>query len=232
MQRTRSLTRLHSGHCALYVSIICSPPHPFRLDGKSHSSGSRFPISRDFRSFPACARFVVSLDWDQGKQPAAPGLSAAKSGRSGWFPKHRGGPVRDWAHDVLLVLPNCRGRAIKCNPLVELAELDAKSTGVRAAHVPGSQCTPLAILPQYECVHVIPRALMFARAGQNPFRASRLRSSFTPSCKQTRRRGCAIRDSRFDLEISTKGHRARSAQSALSMQLKRMKGVWPCLSAR
>lgn len=42
------------------------------------------------------------------------------------------------------------------------------------------------LLPQYECIHRIPREPMFAPRLIKPFRASPFRSIFNPSCTQTR----------------------------------------------
>ena len=60
---------------------------------------------------------------------------------------------------------------------------------------------PVAISPQYECVHLIPRPPMFVPRRTNPRRASRFKSSFSPSCKQTRSRGRGIQGSMLSLEI-------------------------------
>ena len=65
----------------------------------------------------------------------APGLSAAKSRRAIWLPKHRHGTVSDRAHEVPLPTTEMSGARKENDPLIEAAELDAKPAFVGAAHV-------------------------------------------------------------------------------------------------
>src|SRR4029453_1756275 len=67
-----------------------------------------------------------------------------------------------------------------------------KPTLVFAAHVSPNHAG--GISPQYECVHVIPRTPTFAPSWINPLGASRFKSSFDPSCRQTRFLSLGIRD--------------------------------------
>ena len=120
---------------------------------------------------------------------------------------HRSEAIRNGTYEVPLFAAKMAGTCNEGNPLVELAKLNTKPAFALSAHVRANNSSGNF----NECVHVIPRPPMFAPGLMKPFRASRFRSSFNPSCRQTRSRGRGIRrGSMFKLEIAILGLLASS----------------------
>jgi hypothetical protein len=134
------------------IATVRGPPHPFRLWWKipfirvEVSYQSR--LDPRFSSVSAVCRIVeLGLIGDL----PAPSLSAAKSRRSIWLPKHRHGAVSDRAHEVPLPATEMSGARKENDPLIEVSELDAKPALMRAAHVgansAGGNFAPIRMSP-------------------------------------------------------------------------------------
>jgi len=119
-----------------------------------------------------------------------PSLTTAETARAWRPPQHRDRSVQDGAHEIPLSAAETSGVGDENNPLVEVAlELEPSRGPLMSAVIRQDASSS----SQYDEYQRIPKGPDLEPRRMNPFRASRFKSSFNPSCKQTRSRGRGIR---------------------------------------